>query len=82
MNKSKVLYDKQSDSIYIVLKKGKEDSFEEIEPNIIIEYNNQREPIGIEILNASKSLLEKISPSYQTNYILNDKVSIYKASSK
>lgn len=32
MNKSNIYYDKQSDSLYIFLKKGKEESFEEVEP--------------------------------------------------
>ncbi|KKQ23596.1 MAG: hypothetical protein US40_C0002G0139 [Candidatus Roizmanbacteria bacterium GW2011_GWC2_37_13] len=82
MKKSKVLYDKESDSLYIFLKAGREDYFEEIEPNIVIEYNKSKEPIGIEILNASKSLLNKIKPDYLPRFILNDKRSVYKASSK
>jgi uncharacterized protein YuzE len=53
MKKSKIMYDKQSDSVYIFIRSGKEDSFEEVEPNIIIEYNKKKEPIAIEILKAS-----------------------------
>ncbi len=60
MKPSKIHYDKQSDSVYIVLKPGKEVRFEEVEPNVVIEYDNKNQPIGIEILNISTSLLNKI----------------------
>lgn len=53
MKKSKIHYDEKSDVVYILLKKGKEHSFEEVEPNIIIEYNAKKQPIGIEILKVS-----------------------------
>lgn len=80
MKKSKIIYDKQSDSVYIHIKNGKEDSFEEIEPNIIIEYNRKKEPIAIEILNASNSLFKKINPTIFG--LVNEKTSVYKASSR
>jgi len=50
LKKSNIYYGNKSDSIYIFLKKGKEERFEEVEPNIIIEYNKYREPIGVEML--------------------------------
>jgi uncharacterized protein YuzE len=53
MKKTNILYDKKSDSLYIFLKQGVEDYFEEISPNIFIEYDKKKNPIGIEILNAS-----------------------------
>lgn len=68
MKKSKIHYDKKSDSIYISLRKGKEQSFEEIEPNIIIEYNQDKKPIGIEILKASSSLFRKINPHFASYF--------------
>ncbi|OGK09851.1 hypothetical protein A2767_01495 [Candidatus Roizmanbacteria bacterium RIFCSPHIGHO2_01_FULL_35_10] len=82
MKKSKIYYDKESDSIYISLKTGKETSFEEIEPNIVIEYDKKRQPIGIEILNASNSLLTKIKPLPTSAVFVNEKTTLYKASQK
>lgn len=47
-------YDKKSDSLFIYLKEGEEESFEEIVPGINIELNKNNEIIGIEILKASR----------------------------
>jgi uncharacterized protein YuzE len=47
-------YDAQSDSLYICVKPGEEDSFEEIVPGINIELNESGEVIGVEILKASR----------------------------
>jgi len=63
MNK-KYNYDKESDSLYIYVKEGKEESFEEILPGINIELNKDNEVIGIEIIKASrfaKSLSKQLS---------------------
>lgn len=61
MKSSHIHYDKAIDALYISLKEGKESFFEEIEPNIVVEYNTQKEPIGIEILNAS-DILQQLTP--------------------
>ena len=53
MNK-KYHYDKKSDSLFIYLKEGEEESFEEIVPGINIELNKNNEVIGIEVLKASR----------------------------
>ena len=55
MNK-KYNYDKESDSLFINIKEGEEESFEEIAPGINIELNENSEVIGIEILKASRFL--------------------------
>lgn len=47
-------YDEKSDSLFIYLKEGEEDRFEEIVPGINIEFNNDGEIIGIEILKVSR----------------------------
>lgn len=47
-------YDKESDSIFIIVKEGKEDHFEEIVPGVNIEFNKEGEIIGVEILKASR----------------------------
>jgi uncharacterized protein YuzE len=53
MNK-KYHYDKKSDSLFICLKGGEEERFEEIVPGINVEFNRDNEIIGIEILKASR----------------------------
>ena len=52
--KKKYHYDKKSDSIFIQLREGEEDSFEEIAPGINIELDKNSEIIGVEILHASR----------------------------
>ena len=47
-------YDAKSDSLFICLKDGPEDSFEEILPGLNLEFNKKHEIIGIEVLNASR----------------------------
>ena len=47
-------YDKKSDSLFIYLKEGEEESFEEIVPGINIEFDKNNEIIGIEVIKASR----------------------------
>ena len=47
-------YDKESDSLFIYLVEGKEESFEEIVPGINIELDKNGKIIGVEILKASR----------------------------
>lgn len=47
-------YDKESDSLFIYLEEGEEDSFEEIAPGINVELDEKGKIIGIEILKASR----------------------------
>ncbi len=58
----KVSYDKKKDILYIFLKEGVEERFEDISENITVEYDADDRPIGIEIFNASKVL--PIQPQY------------------
>jgi len=53
MNK-KYNYDEKSDSLFIYLKEGEEERFEEIVPGINIELNKDDEIIGVEVLKASR----------------------------
>ena len=53
MNK-RYSYDEKSDSLYIYIKEGEEESFEEIVPGINIELDKNNEVIGIEVLTASR----------------------------
>lgn len=47
-------YDKKSDSLFIYIKEGKEENFEEIVPGINIEFDKNNEIIGVEVLKASR----------------------------
>ncbi len=53
MNK-KYNYDAESDSLFINLKEGEEESFEEVAPGINMELDKDGGIIGIEILKASR----------------------------
>lgn len=53
MNK-RYSYDEKSDSLFIYLKEGEEESFEEIVPGINIELDKENDIIGVEILKASR----------------------------
>lgn len=47
-------YDAESDSLFIYLEEGEEESFEEIVPGINIELDKNGKIIGIEVLKASR----------------------------
>ncbi len=47
-------YDKKSDSLYICIREGEEERFEEIVPGINVELDENGEIIGVEILRASR----------------------------
>ena len=51
---NKYHYDKKSDSLFIYLKEGEEEGFEEIVPGINIEFDKNNEIIGLEVLKASR----------------------------
>lgn len=52
-------YDKKSDSLFICLKEGEEESFEEIIPGINVEFSKDNEIIGVEILRASRFMKKR-----------------------
>lgn len=68
MKKTKINYDRKKDILYIVLRKGTEERFEDISENITVEYDAEDKPIGIEIFKASKFLssrIQSLKPSNQ-----------------
>ena len=67
MEKAKINYDEKKDILYITLREGVEERFEDISKNIIIEYDAQDRPIGIEIFEASKVLPIRAKDSYVIN---------------
>ena len=60
MKKSKINYDRKKDILYIFLRSGIEERFEDISKNITVEYDKNDRPIGIEIFNASEILGSKL----------------------
>lgn len=58
--KEKIYYDKKSDALWLFIKRGQEEEYKEIAPGINVELGKNGEVLGIEILNASKVLVEKI----------------------
>lgn len=68
----KVTYDPTADALYLMFAPGKKStSTEEVRDDLLVDYNN-REMIGIEILNVSKKLPKKdigsITVSVPPNY--------------
>ena len=47
-------YDRKQDILYIVLSEGEEHHFEEVSDGVIVEFDENNHPIGIEIFNAQK----------------------------
>lgn len=60
MKKPKIHYDKRTDALYIFLRPGIEERFEDLSKNITVEYDKNNKPIGIEIFNASEFLGSKL----------------------
>lgn len=56
MKKTKINYDIKKDILYIFLRPGTEERFEDVSKNITVEYDKNDKPIGIEIFNASEIL--------------------------
>jgi uncharacterized protein YuzE len=56
MKNGNINYDKKKDILYIMLRPGVEERFEDITEDITVEYDSEDRPIGIEIFHASKIL--------------------------
>ena len=63
LNSKKIInYDPKSDVLYMGAKKGIEEEFIEVSPGLNVELDSKGQVIGIEILNASKTLRSIIKP--------------------
>lgn len=60
MNGFKVFYDEDADILFLGCE-GKEEEFVEIQPNVHVELDKNKNIIGVEILNASKILKNAVS---------------------
>jgi len=58
--KEKIYYDKKTDVLWLLVKGGVEEEHREITPGVSVELGKNGELLGIEILNASRVLGEKI----------------------
>ncbi|PIP64076.1 hypothetical protein CO083_06390 [Candidatus Roizmanbacteria bacterium CG_4_9_14_0_8_um_filter_34_12] len=52
--KAKTFYDEKEDVLWVVFKKGEEGRYEEITPDLNLEYDDGGNLIGLEVFNASK----------------------------
>lgn len=64
MNKKlpKVVYDEESDSLYMIISKGRQEGYIELAPNVNLEIGSEGKVIGLEILQASKILKSAKKP--------------------
>lgn len=58
--KSKIYYDKKTDTLWFNIKSGLEEEYKEVAPGVGVELGKNGELLGIEILNASKVLGSKL----------------------
>lgn len=61
----KLQYYEDSDVLYYLLEEEEEDSFVEVAPGVTVELNEQKEIIGIEILEASKFMKSFVIGNFQ-----------------
>jgi len=55
----RIKYDKEADIVYVRFKEGKISESDEIKKGLIIDYDEEGNPIAIEILNAKYVLSDK-----------------------
>jgi len=61
----KIKYDKQSDALYIRLSEAKYFESDELEQDVIVDYDKSKRVIGIEVLNASKNFLRNTLKAFR-----------------
>ncbi len=52
----KVVYDRESDSLYMIISEGRQEGYIELAPHVNLEIGSRGKVIGLEILQASKIL--------------------------
>ena len=76
MNKTKMAYFEQEDTLHLAISDEPEGGSIELSPNITAELNDNGELIGIEILNASAFIRDSILESVQAKILSLGKVQI------
>lgn len=67
---SKILYDKKTDVLWLMVKSGPEEEHREVAPGVNVELDKNGELLGIEILNASKTLGSKFGEKSRSSLSL------------
>jgi uncharacterized protein YuzE len=60
MSKAILNYDRTNDILYIVIREGEEHHFVEVAEDIVVEFDRDDHPIGIEIFNVSRLMVSAI----------------------
>ncbi|MBI3913340.1 MAG: DUF2283 domain-containing protein [Chloroflexi bacterium] len=60
MSKPYLNYDQANDILYIVIREGEEHHFDEVAEGIVVEFDKDNQPIGIEMINASRVVTSAI----------------------
>ncbi|MGH9930471.1 MAG: DUF2283 domain-containing protein [Pyrinomonadaceae bacterium] len=67
MNETRLRYFEQEDILHLVISDEPESRSVELSPNITVELNDKNEMIGVEILNASESVLDLLQGLLQVS---------------
>lgn len=70
----KIYYDKDTDVLWFMIKKGPEEEHREVAPGVSVELGKNGELLGIEILNASKVLGAKLNPKAEFSVAIPHKI--------
>jgi uncharacterized protein YuzE len=60
MKETTLNYDAENDILYLVIGEGEEDHFVEVSQGVVVEFDENDKPIGLEIFEASKVMVEAI----------------------
>ncbi len=60
MKKLVLNYDREHDILYVVIREGEEHHFDEVAEGIVVEFDKDNQPIGIEIFNDAKVIATAI----------------------
>jgi uncharacterized protein YuzE len=60
MKETALNYDAENDILYLVIGEGEEDHFVEVSQGLIVEFDENNKPIGLEIFEASKVMVNAI----------------------
>ena len=59
----RIYYDRRSDALYLLIRSGTEEEVQEVAPGVNVELDQHGRLLGIEILNASRSLRQLMKKS-------------------
>ena len=65
MTEMKVIYDRETDTLSLILSEANVAESDELRDGIIIDYNDQGQIVSVEILDASKTIKDPTAISYE-----------------